>query len=350
MYQTDSTTKLREAMRNLRTWGVKVVRYNFDESWIPGHRWSDVEVDATVADIQDATWQVRKAFTRAGPVLLEMQGISLEGLEEAHFEFNADLVNDVFSYEGAYPTYEQAVIQRTARTYPLRGAELFEHVGFMPPARGTEQFAVFDAWRPHGTRMLTIYWDENLSIDMTADISHPIWPEYTAGEVRKLCSAFAKKKPSRPSKQHERSTWNFSLAIDFREGSIIFSQTELVDIEHQLLSGIMPLDELVWLAASPVSIQGDASAVSEFLATGTVAREISEEEIVSKAGIPELEQPQVPVFDSTNYVEDYVEDDESFINRDAEDEDERRLLDEEFSADQEAHARSQEDGWFYDDQ
>lgn len=336
---------VQDALEQLRASRVPAVQERFDENWEERGIWRQADfADETGLDVfpQNAAWELVRAFRFAGENLLEMVGLNLRGHGGAYFDVVADIANDTLSYKAIQPATDRVNVQEKTVSWPMPGTGFFDVLGFHSTDFGRDQFGVFDSWRPNGARTLTLRWAPGARVPhRSTDSLYPDWPVGSTADMDQLASAIRATLPHPPNK-HERGTWHHVLTADFREGLITLTQIEMVELEHQLTAGILPLDELVWLATdSGRKAQGGAS--DDFAATGIAATEITEEEVVARVGLLDLVPEKIlseDYFPASTGGEDGFEDREAEI--------ERGLINEENSTDQDAYARSEEDGWFYE--
>lgn len=342
MPELSSTSDLVQALDDLRLWQAKSISATFDDEWDQDSNWADVKFDrqrATRDEAELAAWHVMKAFKPAGIALLEMAGLSLSGRDEVHFDFEADIANGMFSYVALQPADYRLTLSQLERTWPLRGPEFFDDIAFVS-TRG-DPFRFFDECRPHLAVVLTLTGNGEHGPSMDARPPN-IWPEYAGPEFSNLFQLLVQTFKPKDTVQAD-SSWRMELVVDMKEGHITYSQNESVRPDIQLLAGILPIDELVWLAADHVSSQKDCdTTIAEFADTGIAARAVSAEEVEARVCIPE---PEPTDFDEITQW--HAGDVESDLDDGLEDE--RRLLREEMSSDGEAYARADDEGWFYDD-
>ena len=349
--------RLREALEKLRGWGMPSVFICLNSEFGYTDNTLSRPLEDTGAanrdELRAMVGLVENGLERAAQEVLELTGKNLGDYENPCFELTANLTSSVFEYRGYEESCDVAMLQRNQRNWPIDDGAFFEEVGFSSGACAGSQPDVLEAWRPHPAKSLEFSWNSTThSVSIRGNKGSiyydAIWPECVPSEIKALRKAFRKSLPT-PENMHLRGWWSHDLVIDFETSRIQFMQSELLDVQNEFCSGIMPLSELVWLAVS----FKDRVSLSEvdraaWIATGIARREVTTEEVIAKVGIGEIESEleSAQVMESD---ENFDPDEPGEFEEDPGYRDEISLLGEELSESEEGYARSEEEGWYYAD-
>ena len=296
---------------------------------------------------------VQDGMKRAAHEVLVLGEKCLDDYADPFFELTANLASHVFEYRGYEESTEVAVLQKKERDWQIDDGLFFQDVGFSSVTCSGSQMDVFEAWRPYSAISMNFAWDSSegsvsISGNQRSIYYDALWPECVPAEVQALRAALSNALPT-PAKSHPRSTWEQELVVDFKDKRVQFMQFECLEVQHEFCSGLMPLSELVWLSVTPTVLAPMSEEErTAWVATGAVQREITSEEVIAKIGIPEIESESDSVQGVESGEEPYQDDSDEF-EEDSCYHDEIYLLSEELSEDQDAYARSEEDGWYYAD-